>query len=149
MAVSARPEGWCSDKWATPPQVVETLASEFGPFDLDPCCEEHTAKAPTFYTEGGLERPWFGRIFLNPPYSNPRPWLDRAIQAKADGHTVVAVLPACTDTRWFHEAVLGHAEIRFLRGRIKWLGWSGTPIGSPKSPTIIAIYRKPSLGVPA
>jgi hypothetical protein len=44
--------------------------------------------------------------------------------------------------------VLGHAEIRFLRGRVKWLGWEGTPIGSPKSGTILAIYRSPKVGVP-
>jgi phage N-6-adenine-methyltransferase len=139
--VSERPEGWCSDKWATPVWLVRDLESEFGPFDLDPCCEEHTAKAPLFYTNRGLELPWSGRVFLNPPYSDPRPWLEKAIQAKAEGHTVVAVLPAATDTRWFHETVIGHAEVRFLRGRVKWLGWEGTPVGSPKSPTIIAVYR--------
>jgi phage N-6-adenine-methyltransferase len=143
-----RPDDWSSDKWATPPELVQQLEEEFGAFDLDPCCEPHTAKAPTFYTEGGLERPWFGRVFLNPPYSNPRPWLERAIKAKQNGHTVVALLPACTDTKWFHDAVLGHAEIRFLRGRVKWLGWEGTPIGSPKSGTILAIYRSPKVGVP-
>lgn len=148
-ARSGRPADWNSDKWATPPDIISRLEREFGAFDLDPCCEEHTAKAPTFYTEGGLDKPWFGRVFLNPPYSNPRPWLDRAIAAKADGCTVVALLPAATDTRWFHEAVAGHAEVRFLRGRIKWLGWEGTPIGSPKSPTIVAIYRPLGLGVRA
>jgi phage N-6-adenine-methyltransferase len=141
-----RPTGWSSDKWATPWHVVRQLEREFGTFDLDPCCEEHTAKAATLYSEGGLEKPWFGRVFLNPPYSNPRPWLERAIQAKGEGCTVVALLPAATDTGWFHDCVAGHAEVRFLRGRIKWLGWEGTPIGSPKSPTIIAIYRQPSLG---
>lgn len=147
--VTPRPPDWSSDKWATPPELVRDLEAEFGAFDLDPCCEEHTAKAATFYTDGGLEKPWFGRVFLNPPYSNPRPWLDRAIQAMRDGCTVVAVLPASTDTRWFHETVIGHAEIRFLRGRVRWLGWSGTPIGSPKSPTIIAIYRQAKVGVRA
>lgn len=136
-----RPPNWTSDKWATPLEFVRQLEMEFGQFDLDPCCEEHTAKASTFYVEDGLTRPWFGNVFLNPPYSKPRPWLERAYVATHDEDaTVVALLPVRTDTRWFHEAVLGRAELRFIQGRIHWIGWAGTPIPSPKDPSMLAIF---------
>lgn len=143
-AVPPPPEGWTSDKWSTPPEMVRELESEFGAFDLDPCCEEHTAKAPTFYTRDGVEQPWFGNVWLNPPYSNPTPWLMRARHATETGEAelVVALLPGATDTAWFHEQVLPFAELRFIRGRVRFYGWMGTPIGGPRWPSLLAIYRR-------
>ncbi len=140
------PMGWSSDKWATPPEFVSALETEFGAFDLDPCCEMHTAKAPTFYTAQGLERPWFGRVWLNPPYSNPSPWLGKAaeVTSNGDAQLVVALLPGATDIGWFHELVLPFAEIRFIRGRIRFHGWMGTPIGGPRWPSLLAIFRAAS-----
>lgn len=145
--VSERPEFWTSDEWATPPEIVRELAAEFGPFDLDACCRPETAKAPAFFTkaDNSLEQPWHGRVWLNPPYSDPGPWLQKAI-AEVEARrvdVVVALLPASTDTRWFHDYVFGKAhEVRFRRGRIKFLGWMGTPIGSPKAGSVYAIYRR-------
>ena len=140
-----KPEGWTSDKWATPWPLVEKLADEFGPFDLDPCAEHHTAKADRYYTmdEDGLQQPWVGRVFVNPPYSNPGPWCLRARQAVdvGEAEVVVMLLPAAVDTRWFHQLVLPYADLRFIQGRVRFLGWEGTPIPSPKSPSLVAIYR--------
>lgn len=142
----ARPKWWNSDCWATPREIVDTLEQEFGRFDLDPCCHRSTAKARRFYTaaDDGLAKPWRGRVFLNPPYSKPGPWLEKARREVADGRAelVVALVPASVDTRWFHEQVQGHAEVRFRRGRIRFIGWQGTPIGSPKQPSMFAIYRR-------
>lgn len=142
---SGRPAWWTSDHWATPPLIVQNLESEFGRFDLDPCCRAESAKAPAFFTpeEDGLSQPWRGRVFLNPPYSKPAPWLEKAIRETTEGRArlVVALLPASTDTRWFHELVKDRAEVRFLQGRIKFYGWMGTPIGSPKQGSMLAIYR--------
>lgn len=144
-----RPDFWTSDEWATPHEIVNELAEEFGSFDLDACARPETAKAPIFFTkeQDGLGRAWRGRVWLNPPYSDPGPWLKKAIQETAAGRAdvVVALLPACTDTGWFHDLVKHRAEVRFRRGRIKFLGWMGTPIGSPKAGSMFAIYR----GVPA
>jgi phage N-6-adenine-methyltransferase len=144
-----KPAGWSSDQWATPWSLVRALEAELGPFDLDPAAEHQTAKAPRFYTikDDGLTRPWFGRVWLNPPYSKPRPWLDRAREATSTGEAelVTALLPASVDTRWFHEAVLPYAELRFIRGRVRFLGWEGTPIPSPKAPSLLAIYRSAAL----
>jgi phage N-6-adenine-methyltransferase len=142
---ASRPSDWTTDEWHTPPEILADLEREFGPFTLDPCCRQQTAKAPRFYTrdDDGLLQPWFGRVWLNPPYSNPGPWLKKAKEVVRNGtcELVVALLPASTDTAWFHDYVLGHAEIRFKRGRVRFYGWENTPIGSPKTPSIFAIYR--------
>jgi phage N-6-adenine-methyltransferase len=140
-----KPDFWTSDDWSTPPEIVQELAKEFGEFTLDPCCRPETAKATQYYTKAddGLSQRWHGRVWLNPPYSNPGPWLKKAIDSVGqEADLVVALLPAATDTRWFHDYVLGVAsEVRFRKGRIKFIGWMGTPIGSPKSGSVIAIYR--------
>jgi phage N-6-adenine-methyltransferase len=143
--VSERPEFWTSDEWSTPLDEVSRLAAEFGPFDVDVCARAETAKAPRFFTKAddGLSQEWRGRVWLNPPYSDPAPWLRKAIRETAAGRAdvVVALLPASTDTGWFHDLVKHRAEVRFRRGRIKFLGWMGTPIGSPKAGSMFAIYR--------
>jgi phage N-6-adenine-methyltransferase len=142
-----KPEGWTSDKWTTPWPIVNELEQDFGPFDLDPCAEPHTAKAPTYYTidDNGLTRPWFGRVFINPPYSRIGPWCERAIaETTTPGpvSTVVMLLPVATDTAWFHDLVWPYAELRFKRGRIRFLGWQGTPIPAPRAPSLFAIYHR-------
>lgn len=140
-----KPEDWTSDDWSTPPEIVRAFEEEFGPFDLDVCCRPETAKAPQYFTKltNGLAQPWFGQAWMNPPFSDPAPWLRKAIEETESGRCdmVVALLPAATDTRWFHDYVLGKAEVRFRKGRIKFYGWMGTPIGSPKAGTVFAIYR--------
>ena len=140
-----RPPDWTSDKWATPWVVVWDLEARFGRFDLDPCAEEHTAKARSFYTadEDGLSKPWFGNVFVNPPYSDPRPWCERALRATStsEARQVVMLLPAATDTAWFHEVVLPTAELHFLRRRVKFIGWRLTPIHSPRTPSMVAVFR--------
>src|ERR1700745_2892587 len=95
--VEDRPEWWNSDHWATPWPMVRELESEFGAFDLDPCCLADTAKAPRFFTpeDDGLSKPWLGRIFLNPPYSRPGPWMEKAFTETSEGRAelVVALIP--------------------------------------------------------
>lgn len=142
-----KPAWWTSDEWETPPEEVARLAAEFGPFDLDPCAREETCRARLYFNkeDDGLAQAWEGSIWLNPPYSDPGPWCQKAVEEiqNKHAHVVVACLPAATDTAWFHTWVLPYAELRFRRGRIKFLGWQGTPIGSPKAGTIYAIYRRP------
>jgi phage N-6-adenine-methyltransferase len=145
LFASEKPDGWTSDQWATPWDLVRRLESQFGTFDLDPAAQAHTAKAPAFYTieDDGLSLPWFGRVWVNPPYSRPGPWCARAQEATSTGEAdlVVMLLPASIDTAWFHELVLPHAELQFIRGRVRFIGWEGTPISSPKAPSILAVYR--------
>lgn len=143
--IEDRPEGWTSDKWATPWPVLNDLASRFGAFDLDPCCEPHTAKAGAFYTidDDGLSKPWFGNVYVNPPFSDPRPWCERALRAVESGEAqqVVMLLPCATDTAWFHEVVWPNADLFFIRGRVRFLGWRGTPLPSPRSPSLVAVFK--------
>jgi phage N-6-adenine-methyltransferase len=140
---STKPAGWTSDCWGTPPEMVREMEAEFGPFELDPCATPETAKAPKFYTvfDNGLLLPWRGRVWLNPPYSDPTPWLQRAVAAQEDGCLVVALLPASTDANWFHDLVLPNAEVRFIRQRVRFIGWRGTPIPSPIAPNLWAIFH--------
>jgi phage N-6-adenine-methyltransferase len=143
---TVKPDWWSSDHWQTPPGLVAALEAEFGVFDLDPCCRPESAKAFAFYTENddGLSQPWFGNVFLNPPYSKPGPWLEKAIAETTAGgaNFVAALLPVRTDTRWFHALVKNRADIRFIQGRVRWIGWQGTPIPQPKDPNMLVFYRR-------
>ena len=135
-----KPDWWTSDEWATPPEFVAQLEQEFGAFTLDPCAREESAKAPLYYTteDDGLRQPWDGHAFVNPPYSAPGPWVEKAIAESGRGTTSLLLLPAATDVGWFHDLVLVHCNVRFIRGRLRFLGWKGTPIGSPTAGNILA-----------
>jgi phage N-6-adenine-methyltransferase len=124
---SATPE------WPTPQWLIDELAAEFGPFDLDPAASAQNAKAPKFYTQedDGLSQPWAGRIWLNPPYGRDiGRWMARAAQAAQDGALVVCLVPARVDTRWWRDATAAAALVRFLPGRIRFGGGDPAPFPS-------------------
>lgn len=111
-------------RWLTPNHVVEPL----GHFDLDPCGAPGHALADTTYLledgRDGLRDPWFGRVWMNPPYGqNVQPaWLQRLI----DHGTGTALIFARTETKAFHELVWDKASaILFLRGRLSFLDAEG------------------------
>jgi phage N-6-adenine-methyltransferase len=110
--------------WETPPEVFEPLDREFK-FTLDPCCSIESAKCPTFFTEeqNGLEQSWLGhRVFMNPPYGKEiYGWTRKARYEAMNGALVVGLLPASTDLAWWHDDVVGWAEVRYLRGRPRFL----------------------------
>jgi phage N-6-adenine-methyltransferase len=137
-------EDWTPDHWETPWEVVYALEAEFGPFELDPCATPRTAKAPRFFTEAddGLRLRWApARTFCNPPYSSVAEWLQQARVAAAEGSLVVCLLPARTDRDWFHDLVLPFAEVRFIRGRQRFIGRDGTTVGRPFFASMLAVYR--------
>lgn len=117
-----------SDSWATPANLYADLDKEFH-FDDDPCPLEG---------RGGLDRDWGKSVFMNPPYSNPAPWCRKAHEESLKGKTVVGLLRGDTSTRWFHDWVLPYAELRFIKGRVKFNG-CGKP--APFA-SIIAIWPK-------
>lgn len=141
-----QPAWWTSDDWATPPDVFARISAIYGPFDLDACCRTETAKVEAFYTKehDGLTAPWHGRVWVNPPYSDPGTWLRKAIAEVTEGRAtrVVLLLPAATDTGWYHDLVIPHADVVPVRGRVRFLGWRGVPVGSPKGGSVIAIMPK-------
>ncbi len=141
------PAGWTTDDWATPQTFVDKLEAEFGPIDLDPCATDATAKAPLYYTkeENGLLQPWGGLVFVNPPYSNVKPWVEKAIVECQQGRACsLLLLPNNTDTVWFHDFVLRWCNVRFLRGRIAFLGHDGQPVSGNRGGNILvaATYRE-------
>lgn len=108
--------------WETPQAFFDELDREFH-FTLDPCATPETAKCEKFFTakENGLDQNWGGEtVFCNPPYGRELPkWIEKC--AKESKHAkVVMLIPARTDTRAFHEFIYGKAEIRFLKGRLKF-----------------------------
>jgi site-specific DNA-methyltransferase (adenine-specific) len=112
-------------EWATPPEIFDPLHAEFQ-FTLDPCATVINTKVPTnYYTEAdnGLELPWTGeRVFMNPPYGREiYAWTRKARLEAADGALVVGLLPASTDLQWWHDDVVGIAEVRYIRGRVRFL----------------------------
>lgn len=130
--------------WATPPEIYEPLDAEFG-FTLDPCCTAATAKCAKFYTEAddGLAQDWSGeRVFMNPPYGREIPAWTRKARAEVErGALVVGLLPASTDLAWWHEDVLAAgAEIRFVRGRIRFL-MDGRRWANAFMPSVIVVWR--------
>jgi phage N-6-adenine-methyltransferase len=131
--------------WATPRQWFEYLDLEFG-FTLDPCCTKETAKCDLFYTpeEDGLKQSWAEqRVFMNPPYGREIPlWMRKAYtEARDNGALVVCLIPARVDTDWWHSYAAKASDIRFPKGRIKFVDDSGSGVGSAPFPAAIVIFR--------
>lgn len=117
-----------SDKhdWATPQWLFDELNAEFG-FDLDAAASDSNAKCADYITadDDGLLQDWGGRtVWLNPPYGRQiGRWIAKAArEAEKPGTTIVLLVPARTDTSWFHEFLYSKAELRFLRGRLRFDG---------------------------
>lgn len=130
-------------EWETPPEIFGPLDAEFG-FTLDPCATVATAKCPRWFSEAdnGLERDWGSeRVFLNPPYGREvYAWVRKARLAAEGGALVVALLPASTDLAWWHDDVMGRAEVRYIRGRVRFL--TGGPYrASGFFPSVVVIWR--------
>lgn len=133
-----------SDIWLTPPDVIEALG---GPdsFDLDPCApfRSRVRTARRAYSHvfwDGAALPWFGRVFLNPPYS--RPAYTRFLERMADHDQGVALIFARTETRDFFDCVWERAAgLLFLRGRLKFLRPDGSlGIGNSGAPSVLCAY---------
>ncbi len=129
--------------WGTPPEVFNPLQAEFD-FTLDPCATPETAKCTTFFTEAqnGLAQDWTGhRVFMNPPYGREiYAWTRKAREEAAKGALVVGLLPASCDLKWWHDDVVGHAEVRYIRGRVRFL--TGGPYrASGFFASVIVIWR--------
>lgn len=123
--------------WSTPQDFFDKLDEEFN-FDLDACAIPENAKCRRFYSpsDDGLAQEWSGTVWCNPPYGREiGKWIKKASESNA---TVVMLLPARTDTRWFHDYIYGKTEIRFVKGRLKF-GQTGN---SAPFPSMIVVFRK-------
>ena len=130
-----------TDMWATPQEFYDKLNDEFN-FTLDPCATEDNAKCDNFFTadDDGLKQDWSGNIvFCNPPYGRAiKDWVKKSYEESLKTNTtVVMLIPSRTDTIYFHEFIYGKAEIRFIKGRLKF----GDAKNSAPFPSIVVIYR--------
>jgi phage N-6-adenine-methyltransferase len=123
------------EDWGTPQELFDRLDAEYH-FTLDAASTDENAKCLRHYTpeHSGLEADWRGEtVFLNPPYGRDTPkWVAKAAHEALKPHTqVVMLLPARTDTRWFHDYLYRRARITFLKGRLKFTGGGGAIAVSP------------------
>lgn len=129
-----------TDEWATPQSVFDELNAEFN-FTLDPCATKDNAKCERFFTkdQDGLSKSWENEIvYCNPPYGRViGNWVKKAYEESKKGSTVVMLIPARTDTKWFHDYIYRKQEIRFIRGRLRFNGVnSNAPF-----PSMIVVFK--------
>lgn len=127
-----------TDMWATPQDFFDALDAEFH-FTLDACAVKENAKCEAYYTpeQDGLDQPWTGRVWCNPPYGrNVGQWVKKAHDTASGGGFVVMLLPARTDTRWFHDYIYGKTEVRFIKGRLKF----GSCQNAAPFPSMVVIF---------
>lgn len=133
------------DDWATPQDFFDRLDQEFH-FNLDPCADDENHKCAEYYTktEDGLSKSWGGRrVFCNPPYGREiGKWVAKAYEeGHKDGTLVVLLIPARTDTRYFHNYILHRSEVRFVPGRLRF----GNGKANAPFPSMVVIYRAPGV----
>lgn len=132
-----------TEEWLTPPALIDALGGA-GSFDLDPCTPAvqpwPTAQARYSRADNGLLKPWFGRVWLNPPYSNPglKQWLARM----ADHGRGTALIFARTETDAFFRHVWERATaLLFMRGRINFHHGNGARAKlNAGAPTVLCAY---------
>lgn len=134
-----------TDEWATPQWVYDMLNKEFS-FTLDPCATHDNAKCPKYFTraENGLTKDWSGEVvFCNPPYGREiGKWIEKCYSSSRNGATCVLLIPARTDTAWFHNLCL-KGEIRFFRGRLKF----GNGKNSAPFPSMVVVFGNRGSGI--
>ncbi len=133
-----------TDLHATPPEFFRKMERRYGPFDLDVCALPENAKCARYFTpeQDGLKHPWRGRCWCNPPYGKTvGQWVRKAWESSLQGATVVLLLPARTDTRWWHEYVTAYAtKVRFVRGRLTF-GSAAHPAPFPSAVVVFTPSR--------
>jgi len=134
-----------SAEWETPQSLFDKINLEFH-FNLDPAANDQNHKCERYFTkrEDGLKQPWTGIVFVNPPYgAEIGKWVQKGYFESKHGALVVMLVPARTDTKWWHEYVM-RGEIRFIRGRVQFIN----PLATTKKktcsapfPSAIVIFR--------
>lgn len=127
-----------TDLWETPQWLFDELDREFD-FEIDVCAIPENAKCEKYFTPqmDALKQEWQGVCWMNPPYGREiGKWIEKAYKSAQNGATVVCLLPARTDTKWFHNYCM-KGQIRFLKGRLKF----GGSKNSAPFPSMIVIFK--------
>ena len=130
-----------TDLWSTPQELFNSCEQIFH-FTLNVCALPENAKCPRFFTpqDDGLKQEWTGVCWMNPPYGRDiGRWMRKAWESGERGATVVCLVPARTDTRWWHKYA-ARGDVTFLRGRLKF---GGSETGAP-FPSALVIFGKTS-----
>ncbi|AFV85252.1 phage N-6-adenine-methyltransferase [Alteromonas mediterranea] len=145
-----------NDLWATPPEVFNALDKEFC-FGFDVCAEHETAKCPDYWTieDDALSKYWpedalshipgaglieMGALWVNPPYSNIKPWVEKAIEAQLNGRMTVMLVMCDPSVKWFSLAQKYASEIRFITdGRLAFIK-NGVPQKGNNKGSVIFVF---------
>ena len=127
--------------WTTPDHFFDKLNWRFGPFSLDPCADCMSTKCATFFTEDedGLAKDWEGFVsFVNPPYGRGiEKWIQKGYEeSRKDNTRVVMLIPARTDTKYWHQFVMKADEVYFVKGRLKF----GDSQNSAPFPSAVVVF---------
>ena len=134
-----------SDKmdWGTPKAFFDSLNEEFH-FTVDVCASDWNKKLERFWSESddALVQDWSGEVcFMNPPYGRDiKHWVKKAYDESLKGAVVVGLIPSRTDTSYWHDFIQGKAEVRFLRGRLKFERPEGAGDPAP-FPSAVIIWK--------
>jgi phage N-6-adenine-methyltransferase len=127
-----------TDLWATPQDFFDKYDAQYH-FEIDVCASPDNAKCQRYFTEqdDGLKQHWNGICWMNPPYGREIiKWMQKAYESSLAGATVVCLVPARTDTKWWHDFAM-KGEIEFIRGRLKF----GSATNSAPFPSAVVIFR--------
>lgn len=125
MPIAAKTARGLSSEWETPPALFNTLHSRYK-FTVDAAASDTNHLLPRYRTIGdncGLFKRWDGeRVWLNPPYGRAiAPWINKCCDERHSATLIAALVPAYTDTSWFHDALATCSAMFFIRGRLSFL----------------------------
>lgn len=132
------------EDWETPQELFEELNKEFN-FEIDVAASDENAKLPKYYTKkkNALNEVWEGNVFCNPPYGKQlAKWVKKAHDEyeRDQNRVIVLLIPARTDTSYWHDYIFGKAIIRFLRGRLKFEVSGQAAINAAPFPSAVIIF---------
>ena len=128
-----------TDLWYTPQDFFKKYDDVYK-FETDVCATDDNAKCAKYYTEemDGLSQEWRGVCWMNPPYGRTiSKWMKKAYESSLTGATVVCLVPARTDTGWWHDYAM-KGDIEFIRGRLKF----GGSKNSAPFPSAVVVFKQ-------
>lgn len=137
--------------WATPLAFMEFLQERFGfSPDLDCAASCDNTKAPSFFDGSpdcdGLVNPWAGNVYCHPPFGRELPlWLEKCKKEiqRNEVKSIYCLIPARTDTKWFHEIVMPNAYLVYLiKGRLNMIGSGNVPGANAPFPHMVVVWRR-------
>ncbi|MNQ74316.1 DNA N-6-adenine-methyltransferase (Dam) [compost metagenome] len=127
-----------TDLWSTPQEFFDKYNNLYN-FELDVCASDENAKCTKYYTKevNSLTRRWVGVCWMNPPYGREiKDWMKKAYEESQNGATIVCLVPARTDTIWWHDYAM-KGKIEFIKGRLKF----GRSKNSAPFPSAIVVFE--------